>query len=107
VVRAEAGVTGEAGLYKPKIAKERKIERRERSERFSDPDAPRPAKLRGAAAMPAPKAKPGAGPRSGAPVPRSRPGTGSPTPRRPGTGSPRPLSKPAGARKAAPRKPSK
>jgi 23S rRNA pseudouridine1911/1915/1917 synthase len=44
VVRAEAGITGEADLYKPRITKARRIERRKRSERFSEPEAPRPAR---------------------------------------------------------------
>ena len=52
VVRAEAGITGEAGLYKPKITKARKIERRKRSERFSEPEAPRPARPRPAVRKP-------------------------------------------------------
>jgi 23S rRNA pseudouridine1911/1915/1917 synthase len=47
VVRAEAGITGEAGLYMPKITKTRKIERRKRSERFAEPDQ-RPARPRAA-----------------------------------------------------------
>jgi 23S rRNA pseudouridine1911/1915/1917 synthase len=85
VVRAEAGVTGEADLYKPKITKDRKIERRKRSERFSD--EPAPARPR--------NARPG--------IPAPRPGTGSPRPRKPaGATTPR---KPAGA--TTPRKPAK
>ncbi|MDR3671642.1 MAG: RluA family pseudouridine synthase [Holophaga sp.] len=52
VVRAETGVTGEADLYKPRITKDRKIERRRRSERFSDPEAPRPARPRTGPAQP-------------------------------------------------------
>ncbi|MGA2079020.1 MAG: RluA family pseudouridine synthase [Holophaga sp.] len=52
VVRAEAGVTGEEGLYKPRITKARKVARRQRAERYSEPvpedrpQAPR-AKARG------------------------------------------------------------
>jgi hypothetical protein len=42
VVRAEAGITGEEGLYKPRITKERKNARYERSERFG-PQSSRPA----------------------------------------------------------------
>ena len=64
VVRAEAGVTGEADIYKPKITKVRKIERRKRSERFSEPTSP---------ARPRASARPGA-------APRPRSGTGSPCP---------------------------
>ncbi len=81
VVRAEAGVTGEADLYKPKITKVRKIERRKRAERFSEEPAPSPARPRNA--------------RLG--IPAARPGTGSSRPR-----------KPAGASaKSAPRKPAR
>jgi 23S rRNA pseudouridine1911/1915/1917 synthase len=45
VVRAEAGITGEEGLYKPRITRTRKIERRKRAERYGEPEAaPRPAR---------------------------------------------------------------
>jgi 23S rRNA pseudouridine1911/1915/1917 synthase len=77
VVRAEAGITGEADLYKPKITKDRKIERRKRSERFSEPEAPRPARPR-APARPGASARPGAAgqhaprPRTAAPRPATR-----------------------------------
>ena len=46
VVRADAGLTGEADLYKPKISKERKVERRKRSEKFSEEPESRPARPR-------------------------------------------------------------
>ena len=124
VVRAEAGVTGEADIYKPKISKERKVERRERSERFAEPET-KPRPKMGPGAMPAPKARPDAAPRprsaarpdsgpkrsesrfdTGAKQrPAGRSGTGSPTPRqgvapkRPRTGAPKPAGKPAPARK--------
>jgi len=39
VERAEAGVQGEEGIYKPKINKARKFERVQRAERFSDPNS--------------------------------------------------------------------
>ena len=87
VVRAEAGVTGEADIYKPKITKERKIERRKRSERFSDGEAPAPSAAR--------PSRPGA--------PRSRSSASAPRARS-GVGSPRPLGRPGAARKTAPRK---
>ena len=124
VVRAEAGITGEADLYKPKITKDRKIERRKRSERFSGPESEPEARPRGASAPrgadgPRTSAGPraGAGPRASGPRtgPAPRPGAKSassrpgPAQSRPGTGSPRPrpAGKPAGAaRKASPKKPS-
>ena len=37
VVRAEAGTTGEEGIYKPRITKDRKNARHERAERFTEP----------------------------------------------------------------------
>jgi len=90
VVRAEAGITGEAGLYQPKITKDRKIERRKRSERFSDPEAPRPARPRA-------PGRPGAA------------GAHAPRPRTAGAAKPAARSAKPGARPArtATRKPSK
>jgi len=76
VVRAEAGVTGEADLYKPRITKERKQERRERSERFAPPAAPEPTRPR-----PGTKSRfgpIGSGP--AAPAPAARPHGGTPRP---------------------------
>jgi 23S rRNA pseudouridine1911/1915/1917 synthase len=128
VVRAEAGITGEEGLYKPKITKERKVERRKRAERFGEaPEAPaarsgsRPAARGGSKpdAGPARKAGPGAKSRTtgedarGPRAPRSRPGDAGDRPRAPkprtgagaprtGAGAPRSTGKPA-ARGAAPR----
>jgi 23S rRNA pseudouridine1911/1915/1917 synthase len=97
VVRAEAGVTGEADLYKPKITKERKQERRTRSERFGGP-APAPA---GKPRAPRPSGP--SAPRKAAPAGRPRPGAGSPAPRQ-GAATSRPAtSRPV--RKAAPKKP--
>jgi 23S rRNA pseudouridine1911/1915/1917 synthase len=77
VVRAEAGITGEADLYKPKITKDRKIERRKRSERFSDPEAPRPARpgppgRPRAAGQPNPAGQHAPRPRTGAAKPAAR-----------------------------------
>ena len=123
VVRAEAGVTGEADLYKPRITKERKQERHIRAERFSEPGAaPRPRKAPrfgppsadgtprpGTGAPSAPRAPRAKRESTSAPRP-SRPGTGSPTPRQGAspsksrTGSPKPAGKPGAVRKAAPKK---
>jgi 23S rRNA pseudouridine1911/1915/1917 synthase len=106
VVRAEAGVTGEADLYKPKITKARKVERRKRSERFSEPEAAQAPTPRGAGSRPGSGPRTGAGPRSSAKGASSRPG---PAQSRPGSGSPRPrpAGKSSGApRKASPKKPS-
>jgi len=116
VVRAEAGTTGEAGIYKPKITKERKVERRKRSERFSEEPAAAPARPRNARPG-IPQPRPGAGAprpaaRSGAaaaPRPAARSGAAAAprsATRSSGTGSPRPLVRGA-ARKSAPKKPSK
>ncbi len=97
VVRAEAGLTGEEDLYKPRITRERKVARRLRAERFTEggPEegakaGPRPMTRAGAKPGAGPEAGPGgkasAGPRPGT---RARPGTGpriSAAPR-PGTGA--------------------
>jgi len=110
VVRADAGLTGEADLYKPKISKERKVERRKRSEKFSEEPESRPARPRSFDLRPGgPAAKPSAPrPGTGSPRPLSKPAGATVSRPRTGTGSPRPLSKPAGAaRKAGPRKPVK
>jgi 23S rRNA pseudouridine1911/1915/1917 synthase len=62
VVRAEAGLTGEADLYKPKITKERKTSRRIRAERFTEA-APGPARS-GRPRKPAGAPKDAAGPKA-------------------------------------------
>ena len=90
VVRAEAGITGEEGLYKPKITKERKNERYERSERFSE-EAPQGRPRRATPGKPGEmipakraEATPGKSgdPRSAAPRPRSgAPKSGKPATR--------------------------
>ena len=113
VVRAEAGITGEEGLYKPRITKERKNARRDRSERFSPESAPQERPRRDAPAKPgedrptAPRKRvrsTGATPRPEGMAP-SRP-KGRPEGMKPGQSH-----KPVGAagkaapRKAAPRKP--
>ncbi len=67
VVRAEAGITGEEGLYKPKITKERKIERRKRSERFSEAPAPEAKRPRPGTGSPRPLGKTAPGHSAGAP----------------------------------------
>ena len=122
VVRAEAGITGEEGLYKPKITKDRKNERRDRAERFT-PESEKPAPARGnripseqtsertrrpipGDLMEKPKRfsprKPGE--RPSAPRPRSAPATpGAEGARKPGT-TVKAASRP---RSFAPRKPSR
>jgi hypothetical protein len=122
VVRADAGITGEEGLYKPKITKERKNERYQRSEKFGEnakpgqDSKPRPgAKPRVEGAVSArPRTRPegDAAPRTrtrpegdAAPRTRTRPeGDAAPRTRtRPeGSAAPRPSTRPEGA--SAPRK---
>ncbi|WP_005031890.1 RluA family pseudouridine synthase [Holophaga foetida] len=46
VERAEAGVKGEEGIYKPKITKGRKLARVDRAQRFSDKGADAPAEAK-------------------------------------------------------------
>jgi 23S rRNA pseudouridine1911/1915/1917 synthase len=100
VVRAEVGVTGEEGIYKPKITKEQKAIRHERAERFA-PEAKAPGKSRPRAegdaprARPRPEGAPAARPRTrpegdAAPRPRTRPGGPAPSrPRPEGASAPR------------------
>jgi 23S rRNA pseudouridine1911/1915/1917 synthase len=57
VVRAEAGMTGEAGLYKPKITRARKTARRMRAEHYSDPKPAPPAPRKGVRGRLAPRKK--------------------------------------------------
>ena len=108
VVRAEAGITGEEGLYKPKITKDRKNDRRDRAEKFS-PDPEKPAAVRPSrpeALKPGARA-PQARPRTDAPGrPRTRPE--SATPARPRTrpettDAPRSRTRPATGAATAPR----
>jgi 23S rRNA pseudouridine1911/1915/1917 synthase len=107
VVRAEAGITGEEGLYKPRITRTRKIERRKRAERYGEPEAaPRPARPRAAdgdvrAARPtrAPRTSGDARPaRSPRPVGEGRPAR---SPRPAGEGRPVRAPRPAGENRPA------
>jgi len=61
VVRAEAGTTGEEGIYKPRITKERKNARHDRAEKFSPEQARSDAPKRGPAAQPAERPRRAAG----------------------------------------------
>jgi len=86
VERAEAGVKGEEGIYKPKITKERKLSRVYRAKRFAEGEAETPQEPRrhGEEGRPPrrPSSRPGSGgrrPEGDAPRPRAaRPGEGRP-----------------------------
>jgi len=112
VVRAEAGITGEEGLYKPRITKARKNARRDRAEVFGGEGAPEARPKRLAPARPGedrPKVtrtrvrSTGSSVRPPEGLPPAPP-KGRPEGMKPGArhtdGKPAP-----GARKAAPRKP--
>jgi 23S rRNA pseudouridine1911/1915/1917 synthase len=81
VVRAETGVTGEEGIYKPKITKDRKNERKDRAQRFA-PEAVKPA----AAERPRRAAAAVQGERPAAPRPRTRPASPAGKPEASGVG---------------------
>ncbi|WP_306598068.1 RluA family pseudouridine synthase [Geothrix sp. 21YS21S-2] len=106
VERADAGLKGEADIYKPKITAERKLDRVRRAERYTK-DEPRRAP---SGREDAPRPRRAAGPRDDAPRPRraAGPGDDAPRPRRPADARPaggRPVAKPTGGfRKPGPKK---
>jgi len=73
VQRAEAGVKGEEGIYKPRITKDRKLDRKDRAQRFTPGDETQPRRE-----GPPQKNWPAGG----------RPTTGKPTSERPAGGRP-------------------
>jgi len=108
VVRAEAGITGEEGLYKPKITKERKNARKERAHTFSGPDsaAPRGAQGEAPARPRAPRAEVDAPARPRAPRPEGSAPARPRAPRAEGDAPARPRApRPEGSAPAKPRGP--
>jgi 23S rRNA pseudouridine1911/1915/1917 synthase len=106
VVRADAGLKGDADIYKPKITEERKLDRVRRAERYTKDaprgreEGPRPRRTFGPPDE-APRPRRAFGPRDEAAGPRKPRAEGSRSPRPTGDRPARPAGgKPSGARPA-------